>query len=522
MKKELVFEELSLDQKLGMLLCANVVAEPDPKELKALLTMIREHRLGSVYFGRQNREEQAKLVNDAADYPILTVSSGEQGGPQYRFPGIRALGATGYNEELAYTIGKIMGYEIRKTGMNTLNTLVVDLSDVNVRHIGNDAEAVSRCAVAATRGMHDAGVLSIAKHFPGPGDATIDSHMQEGRNDHPIEKLMARDLLPYFRLMEEDLLDGIMPGHRVTTAVDPDRPASISKKNLDLLRDRGWEGVSMTDALNMMGLVLKYGKEDPPGLSIGAGNDFALPWDVPCEVGFRYLKDGFQRGLFTEEQLDAAVRRVLLAQHKANLLSEIEPTLTERDIENYHRIPRECISGHYAEGVAHAIPKDGRHLFVILSERDLRADQPAPNEVPFLNEWFFPHHAQDMVKELFPNSECIFLPEFPAASFNMRFFDRQRGYDSVVYILHHRAQAYIGRDCLTERVLSVMRSLQSTNRISAILHFGNPHVIDEVPRCDRVILGYTSEVCVSHALHILAGDYEAVGTIPYGDFKAKV
>lgn len=519
MKRELVFEELTLDQKLGMLLCANIVAEKDPENL---LQMIRERKIGAVYFGRAKREEHAAMVNAAADYPILTVSSGEQGGPRYPFPSIRSLGATGYSEELAYTWGKLLGYDLRMTGMNTANTFVVDLSSVNIRHIGDNAEGVARCAVAAVRGMHDVGIFSIVKHYPGPGDSSIDSHMQEGRNERSLDELMSYDLLPYFRLLEEGLLDGVMPGHRVTVAVDPDRPSSISKKVMDILRERGWEGVSMTDALNMMGIVLKYGKEAPTPLSIAAGNDFALPWDVPCDVGFKLLKDGYEAGVFTEEQLDAAVKRVLLAQHKVNLLTEIEPTLTERDIENYHRIARDCISGHYAEGVSHAIPQDGRHLFVILSEHTTNGGDVEKNEVPFLNEWFHPLLAEERVKALFPNSDCIFLPEFPSGTYNMKFFDKQLGYDSVVYLINHRSQAYIGRDCLSERILSVMRSLQSTNRISAILHFGNPHMIDEVPRCDRLLLGYTSDVCVEHALHILRGDYEAVGTVPYRDFTPNV
>ena len=112
MKKELVFEELTLDQKLGMLLCANIVAEKDPENL---MKMIREHKIGAVYFGRAKREEHAAMVNEAADYPILTVSSGEQGGPRYPFPSIRSLGATGYSEELAYTWGKLLGYDLRMT-----------------------------------------------------------------------------------------------------------------------------------------------------------------------------------------------------------------------------------------------------------------------------------------------------------------------------------------------------------------------------------------------------------------------
>lgn len=523
MKKELVFEELTLDQKLGMVLCTNLTAEPTDEGIERILQMIREHRLGAVYVGAKRREEFLKLVHEVADYPILTVTGNEVGVGPHVYPCVRALGASGYNEETAYTFGKILGHDARAIGINTINSPVVDISNVNMRHIGSDPEGVTRMAVAIVRGMHDAGVLSIVKHYPGPGEHWVDTHMQEGRNERTPEELERINLRPYLRLLEEGLLDGIMPGHNVITKIDPDHPASLSKKVIDLLRDRGWDGISMTDALSMMGVALKYGKEAPNGMCIAAGNDFALPWDVSCEVGFTYLKNGLEKGLFTEEQLDASVRRVLLAQHKVNLLSEVQYELTEEDLCRFDNATKDCVSAHYAEGVSHAIPKDGRHLFVILSERDLKENEGnVAGAVPFAGEWFFPHHVQDMVKATFPNSDCTFLHEYPSAADNIRLFDKQISYDDVVYITSHRAQAYIGRDCLTERVLAVMRALQSTNRIAAVLHFGNPHVMDDVPRCDRFILGYTSEQCVEFALSVLAGDSKATGIIPYESVDLKL
>ena len=278
----------------------------------------------------------------------------------------------------------------------------------------------------------------------------------------------------------------------------------------------------MPDALCMMGIALKYGKEDPNGMCIAAGNDISLPWDVSCEVGYSYMKNGLEKGLFTEEQLDVAVKRVLAAQHKVNLLSDRSCELTDEDLAYFDSITRDCVSAHYAEGVEKAIPKDGRHLFVILSERDMSNEQELAGAVPFANEWFYPLHVRDMVKATFPNSDCTFLPEYPSAGNNIRLFDMQIPYDSVVYITSHRMQAYLGRDCLTERVLAVMRALQSTNRIAAVLHFGNPHVMDDVPRCDRFILGYTSEKCVEFALSVLAGDSVATGIIPHENVDLKL
>ena len=524
MKKELKFEELTLDQKLGMVLCTNVHSRLSENEYDKVLEMIKERRLGAVYVSliAPNKEEILKKINETADYPILVVTMAEAGFEKYKFPPIRSLGATNYNEDFAYAYGRVIGTEIRQAGINVLNGPVIDMSNVSMRHIGTNPEKVGALACASVRGLHDAGVLAIVKHYPGPGDATIDSHMQEGRNDRSYDEWINTDFVPYQMLMDEGLLDGIMPGHRILACVDDKLPASISKKAMDVLRDKGWDGLSMTDALNMMGLVLKYGQEDPSGLCIAAGNDMALPWSVSCEVGFKYLKDGFEKGLFSESDLDAAVKRVLLAQHKVNLMSDIDTEPRECDFEAIERIAKECISAHYAEGVPHAIDKNGRHLFVILTQRDPNENEPAPDVPLFANEWFFPHRVQDMVKSVFPNSDCTFLPEYPAAAQNIRLFDKQIPYDSVVYMTSHRIQAYLGRDCLTERVLAVMRALQSTNRISAVLHFGNPHVMDDVPRTDRFILGYADERCVAHALKILAGEAEAVGTVPYDDVTIKL
>ena len=524
MKKELKFEELTLEQKLGMVLCTNAQKRFSENEIEKILGMIREHRLGAVWISTNapDRDKILKQINETADYPIIIVTDAESGFGKFKFSSMRALGATNYNEDYAYSFGKVTGTELRRVGINTMNAPVIDISNVSMRHIGSDPERVAKVACAIVRGLHDAGVISILKHYPGPGDATIDSHMQEGRNDRPYDEWVKTDLLPYTRLMEEGLLDGIMPGHRKLTCVDDEFPASLSKKVMNVLRDKGWDGVSLTDALSMMGLVLKYGHKDPCTLCIEAGSDLALPWNISCELAYNYIKEGFENGLLSEEALDAAVKRVLLAQHKVNVFSNISAEPSEKDFAAADAVARECISAHYAEGVPHAIDKNGRHLFVILTERDLKETEPAPDAPPFANEWFYPHKVQEMVKAIFPNSDCTFLPEYPTATHNIRLFDKQIPYDSVVYITSHRAQAYLGRDCLTERVLAVMRALQSTNRISAILHFGNPHVMDDVPRIDRFILGYTDERCIPQALKILAGEAEAVGTIPYDDVILKL
>ena len=132
-KKELVFEELTLEQKLGMVLCTNLTAEPTDEGIERILQMIREHRLGAVYVGTKRREEFLKLVHETADYPIITATGNEVGVGPHIYPCVRALGASGYDEEAAYTFGKILGHDARAVGINTVNSPVVDISNVNMR-----------------------------------------------------------------------------------------------------------------------------------------------------------------------------------------------------------------------------------------------------------------------------------------------------------------------------------------------------------------------------------------------------
>ena len=96
-----------------------------------------------------------------------------------------------------------------------------------------------------------------------------------------------------------------MLGHSRFVKIDPDFPSSLSRHTIQILREQGFEGLAITDALNMMGVVLKYGVVDPIGLSVAAGNDIPLPWTDNCLEEYNKIKECFERGLFTEEQLNA-------------------------------------------------------------------------------------------------------------------------------------------------------------------------------------------------------------------------
>ena len=521
--KELDRATLSTEQKLGLLLCANIGPHGE-RDVDDAIEMIRDHRLGSVWvaFNHPKRDEMIARVREAADYPILIMCDAENGHPGYTIPAAIALSAAGAREDYAFAFGRITATCRAALGYNVICSPVLDRITGNApcgattRTISPKKETVARLGAAICRGMHDGGTLAVAKHYPsGLKKKPYDSHMREGFGEDTREDLLNESLYPYRELLSEDLIDGIMVGHGLYPNIDPDRPASLSRPVMDILREVGFDKFYITDALNMMGVVLKYGNHKTTPMAVGAGCDIPLSWGIPCREAYAALLEGYRDGTVTDEQLELSVGRVLEAQHRAALLPKDTKILPE-DEECIRRISCECISGVIEEGLTPAIPRDGKHLFILMTDGTVSIESAAYDA--FANKWYNPPRIADKIRELFPNSGVMTHPEYPNYEQNMILFQKQQEYDDIVYVTYYSPMCFIGRECLTARTVDMMDALQSTDRIVAHLHFGNPFVATDAPYVPRVLLGWTSGACVEHTLKILAGEAELLGTQPYADY----
>lgn len=200
-------------------------------------------------------------------------------------PGNLAIGATGSSEHAART-GGILAGELRALGCNLNFAPVLDVASrpenpvVGLRAFGDEPATVARLGVALLRAMQGGGVLAAAKHFPGHGDTTIDSHHQGAAVDRTLEELGAVELVP-FRAAFEAGLAAVMTAHVVYPHLD-DRPATTSRRILvDLLRGRlGFDGLVITDALDMHALAA-VPERDRALASVAAGADLALLGHMP-------------------------------------------------------------------------------------------------------------------------------------------------------------------------------------------------------------------------------------------------
>ena len=520
--RELDKATLTTEQKLGLLLCANL--NHGDKDVDDAVELIKNHALGSVWvtYHHKQRDEIIAKVKAAADYPIIIMCDCENGAPPHNIPSPIALSAAGKNPAYAYSFGRATATLCAKLGYNTVCNPLLDRRMKNspcggmTRTIGPDKEVVAELGAEIARGMHDGGVLTIAKHYPSSQKTMpFDTHMREGFDMDTREELIEDALYPYRKLIDKGLLDGAMVGHNLLPNIDPERPASLSRPVLDVLRDCGFKGFYISDALNMMGVVLKYGNYVTTPMAVGAGCDIPLSWGIPCLEAIGALKDGYRDGLITDEQLDVSLDRVLEAHHKIMLLPKDQPLLDE-DVENIKKINRECISAVCAEGYTPAIDTEGKHLFVLMTDGTVSLDTVEYDA--FASSFFNPPAIADKIKSLFPNSHVVTHPEYPNLHQNMRLFALQQKYDDIVYITNYASQCFIGKECLTRRTVDLMDALQSTDRIVAHLHFGNPFVATDAPFVPRVLLGWNSSACIDNTLDILAGKAEAVGTQPYMDY----
>jgi beta-N-acetylhexosaminidase len=199
--------------------------------------------------------------------PDLVVALDEEGGDVTRLeaatgssiPGNAALGAVD-DERMTHAVGLALGAVLAATGVDLDLAPCADVNSdpanpvIGVRSFGADAALVATHVDAFVAGLQETGVAACVKHFPGHGATAVDSHLTVPTVTAPADVLRDRELLP-FRAAIRAGVRAVMPGHLLVPALDPERPATVSRQIVtDLLRDElGFTGLVVTDALDMGG-----------------------------------------------------------------------------------------------------------------------------------------------------------------------------------------------------------------------------------------------------------------------------
>jgi beta-N-acetylhexosaminidase len=275
---------------------------------------------------------QSAALHQRQPIPLL-ISTDQEGGavvfrlvaPATAMPGNMALGA-GRSAADAHRSAEVIGSELAAVGINQNYAPVADVNVnpanpvIGVRSVGENPALVSEMVAAQVEGHHDGGVATVAKHFPGHGDTATDSHFGLPEVTHTREQLEAIDLPP-FRAAIANGVDTIMTAHVVLRSIDPSgAPATMSKPILTgLLREElGYDGLIVTDALDMGGATATYPHDRAPVEAFRAGAD-QLVLAPEMDVAYGAVLDAVRSGGISERRLDESVYRILRLKLKRGL-----------------------------------------------------------------------------------------------------------------------------------------------------------------------------------------------------------
>lgn len=323
---EAIVNAMPTRDKLAQLLMVGVTGAEDARAVAA------DHHIGGIMIGSWT---DLSMLQDgslpaiaASTGPLpLAVSVDEEGGRVQRLapiigsqPAPRILAATSSPEEV-YAIAFERGTAMKQLGITVDFAPVVDVTDapddtvIGDRSFGSDAETVTTYAGEYARGLRDAGVLPVLKHFPGHGHGSGDSHTG-GVTVPPIEQLQTDDLIPYRTLTTQHPV-AVMLGHVVVPGLTGNDQASLSKPAYDLLRSGGYGGPPFTglvytdDLSSMAAINEQYGVPEAVLRALQAGADIAL-WITTDEVPavLDSLEQAVNSGQLSMDRVNESATRV--------------------------------------------------------------------------------------------------------------------------------------------------------------------------------------------------------------------
>ncbi len=315
----------SLHDKIGQLLIVGYRSPEQIRKLKVGGAVLFAWNLGEGI--EDTRKTILKIRTEASKHlkAPLFLATDQEGGRVLRiregmtpFPDAAAMGAM-QDPYLAFRVGKAMGLELSSIGLNMNFAPVLDLGNAKSflgnRVWGESAEGIGFPAVSFIRGQRAAGIVNVAKHYPGHGMTQVDSHFRLPQIMKTREELLREDLQPFRLAIGEGVL-ALMTAHVEYPRVDAG-PASLSEVFLmDVLRkDLGFEGLVITDDLEMDGVKVA-GSQDYGDLALKAlvsGSDMILlVWSKERqEAIFRRIEKAVKSGEVSQSWLDAKVKRIL-------------------------------------------------------------------------------------------------------------------------------------------------------------------------------------------------------------------
>ncbi|MFC1726118.1 glycoside hydrolase family 3 N-terminal domain-containing protein [candidate division KSB1 bacterium] len=519
-------KHLTIEEKIGQMITVSFsgtfINENDNNFLRRVKFQIDRNKVGGFIIYGGNVTDIAGLLNymqSLSKIPLLIASDLETGlGQQVRdaveFPNMMALGAA-RSEELAYQMGKITALEARAVGIHQTYSPVVDVNSnpfnpiINIRSISEDPELVSRLASAYIRGCQENGLIATAKHFPGHGDTDTDSHSGLPVINADIKKFENIDLKP-FKTAVEAGVKSIMTAHIKVPALQDNIPATLSSKILTgLLRKQyGFDGLIVTDALEMKGITDNYSAVDAAIKAVNAGADIIL---VPpeTELAFDALLTAWRNNKITESRIDSSVYRIL--RTKAEMGLHITAMVNLNNLRSFVSKPEHIeISEKIAEKSLtllkdenNLIPLDYRRYKKVLA---LVINDENNNEGG---------HFLEMLSRNMDNIENALIDMRTNNEEFRNVIEQVRQSDLIILGAFIPLKAEKGTIALDNKLVRYIKEIYRLNKSVILISFSSPYLLMQIPEASTYFCAYSNSQYSQEAAALgISGYIDITGRLP--------
>ncbi len=518
-----VFASLDLEERIAQLLMIRVHTDRNEAYYDRIVREISEHNVGGVAFFRGGPQRQISMTNriqSQAKTPLLIAMDAEWG-PSMRldstivFPRQMTLGAI-EDDQLIYDMGMEIGRQLRRLGVHMNFAPVIDVNNnadnpvINFRAFGESREKVARKGAAYMQGLQDTGIFATAKHFPGHGDTDADSHHTLPLLRQSYEELDSIHLYPFRELINKGL-HGVMIAHLEIPSLEPEAKlaSTLSYNTVTRLlkNDMGFQGLVITDALDMRGVSDYFEPGELELRALMAGNDILLlPENVPAAI--RTIKKAVQDGIITEELVNERCRKILYYKEKAGL-DDFDYIFPNGLIDKLNSPSARLLNKRLAEAAV-TLVRNEKNLIPLsgLNHRRIAAlsigEKPGNPFHAMLNE-YAPVSAYGIDKNHTPDRALEMMQELEK-------------YDLVIVSLHNNSMFVSSDYGITPESIGLIHNLSRRKDVILSL-FANPYSLsffeEEILDTEAIVVAYEEGENFEHAAaQAIFGGIQTTGKLP--------
>ena len=513
--------KLSRKEKIAQLMVIRLSEKQGGKDVffeEKVTRDIKKYNIGALCLFQGNAVTQAQVVNRLqaiAKTPLMVTIDGETGvGMRYSditaFPNQLTIGATS-DAQLAYQVGAAIAKQCVRTGIHVNYAPVVDINNnplnpvINVRSFGEDRKSVSDLGIAIMKGMQDGGVMACAKHFPGHGDVSVDSHY-----DLPVilksrAELDALELYPFKEITKAGV-GSMMMGHLYIPSIDStkNQASSLSPKNVtSLLRNEvGFKGLTFTDALEMKGVAKFYPQGEAATQSIIAGNDMlCLPGDIKGSI--KSVRKAIRKKKLTWDDIHTKVNRVLIAKYNLGL-AELKTIDTANIVKDLNQDVAAIKAAVYEKAITIVKQAPSANF-------DLRGKKVAYIGLGIEQENRF----SQLLKATY-HADVFYVSYKDSAAVASKTSDqiKEGKYDAIIIGIHAFNKYPVNNFGISKAASDLLAGLQQNDKVFNFV-FGTPYMIKNLETATHIIACYEDDAIMQEtAVKLLQGTIKSSGKLP--------